>query len=103
MLVVFKRKTAYEVRISDWSSDVYSSDLARGVGGRSDRAGIHGTAQPCRRECGQGAWTRIQPAQDQGQRDPAAADRTDARSSSEERRAGKECVSTCRTRWSPSS
>src|SRR3546814_7506222 len=23
----FKRKTAYEMRISDWSSDVYSSDL----------------------------------------------------------------------------
>src|SRR3546814_5160156 len=26
---VFKQKTAYEVRISDWSSDVCSSDLAR--------------------------------------------------------------------------
>src|SRR3546814_14523490 len=25
----FKRKTAYEMRISDWSSDVCSSDLAR--------------------------------------------------------------------------
>src|SRR3546814_1112445 len=25
----FKQKTAYEVRISDWSSDVCSSDLAR--------------------------------------------------------------------------
>src|SRR3546814_6052294 len=33
---VFKQKTAYEVRISDWSSDVCSSDLAstaRGIGG----------------------------------------------------------------------
>src|SRR3546814_8269141 len=27
----FKQKTAYEMRISDWSSDVCSSDLARGV------------------------------------------------------------------------
>src|SRR3546814_4830422 len=27
MYVFFKRKTAYEVRISDWSSDVFSSDL----------------------------------------------------------------------------
>src|SRR3546814_4441183 len=27
MFVVFKQKTAYEVRISDWSSDVCSSDL----------------------------------------------------------------------------
>src|SRR3546814_5530139 len=26
----FKRKTAYEMRISDWSSDVCSSDLAAG-------------------------------------------------------------------------
>src|SRR3546814_4565755 len=26
----FKQKTAYEVRISDWSSDVCSSDLGRG-------------------------------------------------------------------------
>src|SRR3546814_1745752 len=29
----FKQKTAYEMRISDWSSDVCSSDLA----GRADR------------------------------------------------------------------
>src|SRR3546814_12332457 len=27
---VFKQKTAYEMRISDWSSDVCSSDLAEG-------------------------------------------------------------------------
>src|SRR3546814_9670851 len=27
----FKQKTAYEVRISDWSSDVCSSDLLEGV------------------------------------------------------------------------
>src|SRR3546814_981298 len=26
----FKQKTAYEMRISDWSSDVCSSDLGRG-------------------------------------------------------------------------
>src|SRR3546814_15960947 len=28
-MFVFKQKTAYEMRISDWSSDVCSSDLAR--------------------------------------------------------------------------
>src|SRR3546814_7771653 len=35
----FKQKTAYEMRISDWSSDVCSSDLAgRALGGhRGDR------------------------------------------------------------------
>src|SRR3546814_9316185 len=31
----FKQKTAYEMRISDWSSDVCSSDLA------ADGAGLH--------------------------------------------------------------
>src|SRR3546814_9782448 len=30
----FKQKTAYEMRISDWSADVCSSDLACGRGGR---------------------------------------------------------------------
>src|SRR3546814_4870208 len=29
MLFLFKQKTAYEMRISDWSSDVCSSDLLR--------------------------------------------------------------------------
>src|SRR3546814_20103806 len=28
----FKQKTAYELRISDWSSDVCSSDLAKSMG-----------------------------------------------------------------------
>src|SRR3546814_2292969 len=43
---LFKQKTAYEVRISDWSSDVCSSDLLAGqmsrrivVGERGDRRG----------------------------------------------------------------
>src|SRR3546814_3647290 len=43
----FKQKTAYEMRISDWSSDVCSSDLGR-ASQRSD-----GSADPARRhaEC----------------------------------------------------
>src|SRR3546814_3183448 len=32
----FKQKTAYEMRISDWSSDVCSSDLLRRHSGRTD-------------------------------------------------------------------
>src|SRR3546814_14563221 len=36
LVCVFKQKTAYEMRISDWSSDVCCSDLARGPG-RGDR------------------------------------------------------------------
>src|SRR3546814_12350270 len=38
----FKQKTAYEMRISDWSSDVCSSDLAHG------RAPREGTCPACR-------------------------------------------------------
>src|SRR3546814_11618379 len=38
MIFFFKQKTAYEMRISDWSSDVCSSDLGSG----RCRAGIAG-------------------------------------------------------------
>src|SRR3546814_2577831 len=41
-LLLFKQKTAYEMRISDWSSDVCVSDLARRIRlsrlGRADAA-----------------------------------------------------------------
>src|SRR3546814_12747976 len=36
----FKQKTAYEMRISDWSSDVCSSDLRSGVQDRRRPIGI---------------------------------------------------------------
>src|SRR3546814_2548217 len=36
--VFFKQKTAYEMRISDWSSDVCSSDLARQLRGDQNNA-----------------------------------------------------------------
>src|SRR3546814_12953960 len=46
MCFFFKQKTAYEMRISDWSSDVCSSDLlrggARGVGGLAIAPAGHG-------------------------------------------------------------
>src|SRR3546814_10111054 len=40
----FKRKTAYELRISDWSSDVCSSDLQRAAGGAIERDVMLGRA-----------------------------------------------------------
>src|SRR3546814_3904336 len=45
----FKQKTAYEMRISDWSSDVCSSDLLRDApaGARRRPARAPGTARPC--------------------------------------------------------
>src|SRR3546814_4221902 len=39
MLFFFKQKTAYEMRISDWSSDVCSSDLAPDAGNQVGRDG----------------------------------------------------------------
>src|SRR3546814_18154678 len=45
MFFFFKQKTAYEMRISDWSSDVCSSDLlARGPGDHRRRAGAGAAA-----------------------------------------------------------
>src|SRR3546814_18448650 len=37
MFFLFKQKTAYEMRISDWSSDVCSSDLGTAAGGQDER------------------------------------------------------------------
>src|SRR3546814_4456187 len=76
LVFFFKQKTAYELRISDWSSDVCSSDLF----------GTLESLFPGRIEAGQ----RIRAV-------PGAG--LEVRS--EERRVGKECVSTCRSRWSP--
>src|SRR3546814_12871059 len=83
----FKQKTAYEMRISDWSSDVFSSDLD----------GVEQLAIPPQGRLGGICCQhmRLQPEASQGFMDPFAANR------SEERRVGKECVSTCRSRWSP--
>src|SRR3546814_6342278 len=92
----FKQKTAYEMRISDWSSDVCSSDLRRGHRLPPD-ARIPRRRQPAPDRL-EGDRTRAQAdlARVPGREEPAAD-----RGSSEERRVGKECVSTCRSRWSP--
>src|SRR3546814_15705888 len=44
IVCVYKQKTAYEVRISDWSSDVCSSDLGKGA--RPGRRGRGRKAPP---------------------------------------------------------
>src|SRR3546814_13924764 len=75
------------MRISDWSSDVCSSDLTR-------RRSGGGAARPGSQPGLRGA------AADPGV-DPGGGARH-AVGRSEERRVGKECVSTCRSRWSPS-
>src|SRR3546814_7223413 len=69
---VIKQKTAYEVRISDWSSDVCASDLT------AHRPKPLPQVRRVRSFASQ-PW----------------------RQRSEERRVGQECVSPCRSRWSP--
>src|SRR3546814_10742285 len=105
---VFKQKTAYEMRISDWSSDVCSSDLFPVLAGCQRKTEVVGTIRY--RPGSTGTAGRIAEmkaieirasrleAVDLQMHRAAARDRCDR---SEERRVGKECVSTCRSRWSP--
>src|SRR3546814_20360860 len=103
------------MRISDWSSDVFSSDLeplaiAEARSGDAhvavDAALAHGDGCTARTHGQRRARFADVHAHARQERDafrkseahdpsPAAV------SSSEERRVGKECVSTCRSRWSP--
>src|SRR3546814_6116992 len=88
LIYFFKQKTAYEMRISDWSSDVCSSDLcvlcvvaAAAVAVAvlvPDLPDLSGALSAALRRLLRWAVGR----------------------SSEERRVGKECVSTRRSRWS---
>src|SRR3546814_7150755 len=88
----FKQKTAYEMRISDWSSDVCSSDLQerqrfiQRLINHFSADDFHEKSAP---ELEAVVKQRVHEAEAFG------IER------SEERRVGKECVSTCRSRWSP--
>src|SRR3546814_9329675 len=54
VLFFFKQKTAYEMRISDWSSDVCSSDLRRCDGSRIRLAGQYSVENGATcHQCGQ--------------------------------------------------
>src|SRR3546814_3804564 len=108
MLLVFfffKQKTAYEMRISDWSSDVCSSDLHEQPHGldRVRVCVVHRLMESC------GATAKalvplvgfVEPPGLQEIGDPVQQRVELEGERSEERRVGKECVSTCRYRWSP--
>src|SRR3546814_8431651 len=104
-LFFFKQKTAYDMRISDWSSDVCASDLvtvnresalsitlgqgiARGdkmdwVLQKAAELGVVAIA-PLRTQ-----WTEVRLHAERAER------------ISHERRVGNECVSPFRSRWSP--
>src|SRR3546814_14045283 len=112
------------MRISDWSSDVCSSDLAeftrvaraviaaffgdktmRAFIGRLPRCVVSGMmVATCVAALCAPAQAQVAPPFATLLRQTAEAPRrieSDAEVSSEERLAGKECVSTCRSRWSP--
>src|SRR3546814_19479452 len=87
------------MRISDWSSDVCSSDLRRRldflqhrtpVAVGDDRRHLARDALRIPAALEIGAHAGLEPVFGRG-----------IAGSSEERRVGKECVSTCRSRWSP--
>src|SRR3546814_11051522 len=98
------------MRISDWSSDVCSSDLAEPDGGKpGDNRNAHvqrghsvvacrGKMKGLQAEHREGRESAANPCHDE----VALACADEETSRSEERRVGKECVSTCRSRWSPS-
>src|SRR3546814_1170255 len=89
----FNQKTAYEMRISDWSSDVCSSDLVATA--PSFDAASPGFVQRLDARSLQLLQTVQLP------RRAFALGLNRVTNRSEERRVGKECVSTCRSRWSP--
>src|SRR3546814_7105305 len=110
----FKQKTAYEMRISDWSSDVCSSDLfvfmdSPGYDPCSVTGQVASGANVVCFTTGRGSVFGFKPSpsiklatnsamynrvtEDMDINCGGIADR------SEERRVGKECVSRCRSRW----
>src|SRR3546814_6130248 len=89
LLFFFKQKTAYEMRISDWSSDVCSSDLLMSeIDGLSPWGGT-ALARSIER-AGNVVSNDVE---------SVIVVVSDGEERSEERRVGKECVSTCRSRW----
>src|SRR3546814_14590249 len=111
----FKQKTAYEMRISDWSSDVCSSDLD--VVGEADHRGLGDQRVEHQRAFDLGGSHAV--ARDVDDVIDAAGDpviairvapaavareiiaRIGREIRSEERRVGEEWVRTCRSWWSP--
>src|SRR3546814_21176395 len=91
------------MRISDWSSDVCSSDLITFANG-SQQGGDYGDGcDDCAdgKEPIFGAGFTAKVNDIDGSESLTKLTITTTNERSEERRVGKECVSTCRSRWSP--
>src|SRR3546814_3947279 len=105
LVFFFKQKTAYEMRISDWSSDVCSSDLPGAQLVDRLHAGLVAEDHQ-RRVARQDPDQEEHDREHREQRHDGEAEASEDEAAhpvtrSEERRVGKECVSTCRSRWSP--
>src|SRR3546814_13896440 len=126
VVLCYKQETAYEMRISDWSSDVCSSDLFVGAGESAranydtvsgfvidadDTAGLQGTAFDVL-DFGSGVMVNSALLEADGildgfvQNDSALYDAIQSSTSvlaarSEERRVGTEWVRACDARWAP--
>src|SRR3546814_15795357 len=110
LCVCFEQQTAYETRISDWSSDVCSSDLVTSclnsalytssrmlfsLGKRGDAPAMSTRVN----KSGTPYWAVMLST---GAAFLCTFANYVAPARSEERRVGNECVSTCRSRWSQS-
>src|SRR3546814_11569921 len=101
------------MRISDWSSDVCSSDLLEFADHPRRQEGVDREQEIARerdqRDIHRHERAEAHAGEDQQHREAIAAiideiaigRALDMAERSEERRVGKECVSTCRSRWSP--
>src|SRR3546814_2155682 len=107
---LFKQKTAYDMRISDWSSDVCSSDLFGTLSSPTWPKSVirqESGSSTIKAETVRGLTVRTSQlfqtalAPDDRHSFFHDARQTSERPRSEERRVGKECVSQCRSRWSP--
>src|SRR3546814_19623758 len=95
------------MRISDWSSDVCSSDLVKamsyglayGLSAYGLSAQLKISTEEAKVQMDQ-YFSRFGGIRDY-LRDVVDQARKDGYTRSEERRGGKECVSTCSSRWSP--
>src|SRR3546814_15099229 len=98
----FKHNTAYEMRISDWSSDVCSSDLAPDTPllARADRLAGAGEGVAVLHLDNRQDAAAARDQVDLAERAAESLGHHAVALRSEERRVGQECVSTCRSWWS---
>src|SRR3546814_17690076 len=101
------------MRISDWSSDVCSSDLGifyRKIQAYNNQQHEYRPKKGIKEELQRSifparsaphSYQEIQGQQHQLVKDIEQEEVQGAKNRSEERRVGKECGSTCRSRWSP--